>query len=170
MKKFRTKYRFLNKILFFLAVVLCLQVFYMSKAHADVVLNQKVSPEFIIVAVLVLGGEAFLVTWLFWRRGFQRKYLWGALFIVNLITWVIFLNVYRSIIKNIYLVEGSIVVLEGAAIFYLSRLPLIRSMSNKPVGILGATGSSVLGNLFSWGLGMLIFFLLIQLKKMQKGI
>jgi len=147
-------------------MTLCLQVFHMSQAHANLITDKTVSLEFILIAVLVLGGEACLVTWLFRRRGFNRIYFGGALFIVNLITWVLFFNVYRTIVENIYLVEGSIVILEGVAIFYISRLPFIRSMSNKPVGILGAAGSSVLGNVFSWGLGSLILFLVIYFKRM----
>ncbi len=166
MKKFLKGYRRLTTFLFLFAMTLCLQVFHVSQVHANLVTDKSVSLEFIFIAVLVLAGEACLVTWLFRRRGFNHIYFAGALFIVNLITWVLFFNAYRRIVENIYLVEGGIVILEGVVIFYLSRLPFVRSMSNKPVGILGAAGSSALGNAFSWGLGSLILFLVIHFKGM----
>ena len=164
MKKFLTHYRHPKAFPFFLFVTLCLQVLIVSQAHANLVTDQKLTSQLVLIAVLVLAGEACLVTWLFRRRGLNCKYFGGALFIVNLLTWAIFFKVYRSLIANVYLIEASIVILEAVAIFYISRLPFIRSMSNKPVGILGAVISSVLGNLFSWGIGALALFLLIHFR------
>lgn len=165
MKKVLIVYRGMKTFLFFVVMILCPHVLCVSQGYANLVTVQKVSIEFIVVAVLVLGGEALLVTWIFRRRGFNRIYFGATLFIVNIITWVTFFNVYRSVIENIYLVEGGIVILECIAIFYISRIPFIRSMSDKPVGILGAAGSSVIGNLFSWGLGLLILYLVMYFRR-----
>lgn len=169
MKIFPRNHHIYRAFRFFLISSLFLQLLHVSQARANLITDQKVGSEFILIAIIVLGAEASLVTWLFRRRGFNRLFLWVALFIVNLMTWVLFFNVYRSIVENIYLFEGCIVVLEGAAIYYISRLPFVRSESSRSVGMLGAAGSSALGNLFSWGLGTLILFLVIYFKGMQKG-
>jgi hypothetical protein len=139
---------------------------YVPHAHANVMTDQTVRPGFLLTAALTLIGETLLVTWIFRHRGFKRLYFGVALFVLNFMSWALFFNVYRSFVKNLYVVEICVVMLEGVAIYYLSRLPLLRSHSKKPVGILGAAGSGALGNLFSWGLGTLILVLVVHVDRM----
>ena len=114
----------MRKLLYITIFSICLLAICVSKVNANLMPRNSISLNFIFIAILVLVGEAYLVTLFFRTREYNRKYFFMLLLLLNLSTWTIFYHVHKKVINNVFIVESTIVILLGST-FEVEVVPVI---------------------------------------------